>query len=289
MARREEKVKQEKENTQIRRRGMRMAVLLLLAVGMLVFPARAQAGSKPKPKDKYEWVYRNGCDQYLKNGKPMTGVVQIGKRTYYFDPNGNQRTGWRKIHNKYYFYRQKRQKKGYLLTDIVVDGIKISSDGSVLNPDAAEVKKLELMVECQKKVDSLTTAAQSKYTKRNILFDYMMNHYHEQAIPSLESRHDLDVAYAWFMITQERGDCYAYAALFTYLLNAASFKNPLFIASGGHAWSELNNYVYDPEWARVMGKSFCYKVPYNLSGTQNRPNWLKGRLYVYAVNDPVRR
>ena len=257
-------------------------LLFFLLVLSLVFvcPVLTQAKNK--------WVSKSGGDMYTKNGKAVTGVVKIGKKTYYFDPQGIQRTGWRKIHNKYYFYKQGRKSKGYLVTNKTIDGIRVDQNGKADASSEAARRKLSLMVQCQKIVEQLTKVTQSKALKREILFRFMMNDYKAQAIPSMESRPDLDVAYAQFLMTNRVGDCYAFRALYAYYLNAIGYSNPLFVNSGGHGWAEVGNYVFDPHWARVTSMALCYNVPFSLSGKDGRPNWAANRVNIYSVNDAPR-
>ncbi|MBQ1490793.1 MAG: hypothetical protein IIZ39_02435 [Blautia sp.] len=262
------------------KKGRRFLFLLLVLSLVFVCPVLAQA--------KNQWVTRSEGDMYLKKGKAVTGVVKIGKKTYYFDPEGIQRTGWRKIHNKYYFYKQGRKKKGYLLTNRRIDGIWVGKDGKADASSASARRKLSLMVQCQKVVEQVTQVSQSKASKRETLFRFMMNNYKGQAIPSLEARADLDVAYAQFLISNQVGDCYAFGSLYAYFLNAIGYDNPLFVCSGGHGWAEEGSRIYDPHWARIIGFDLCYDVPFSLSGQNGRPKWASNRLYIYAVNDAPR-
>ena len=267
--------------------GRRLGFCLLLVALCLAFTGNASAKGKGKVEKK-GWVYENGSYKYYKDGAALKGVQQIGKKTYDFASNGAQRTGWQVIGGKYHYFRLKNKSKGYQVCGQFMDGIYLDAKGVAQADSTAARRKLALMAECQQLVQHVCSPSMSKSAKRRALFFYMMGNFTVRAIPDLTRRSDYDVAYAQWLLDSGAGDCYCFGALYAYLLNAIGYTNPLFVASGGHAWSEVGGKVYDPNWATVIGFEKCFGVPAYLSGVDGRPKWAQNRVYIFSVNDRPR-
>ena len=264
----------------------RRKLLVLFAVLLVSISCACavQAASK-QAKRRNKWVKTAyNCYYFDRNGKRVrNGIHKIGKRSYYFNSSGAQRTGWRYINGKYYYFRRKNGKNGYLVTNSRVDGIYVDGAG-VAQPSSRGLDKLDVMARATLIVDSHTRAVMSMTEKKRKMFLYTVNHYSVGTTPDLTGERDWDLAYADWMMSREYGDCYAFAGVFAYFLKAIGYPDPLMVASGGHAWTELNGRFYDSNWARVIGVDKTFDVPAYLSGTDGRPDWASNRRDIWHTN-----
>ena len=241
------------------------------------------SGSKtPAKKKTGKWVRKKGYYYYYdENGKKLkNGIHEIGKKKYYFDRKGRQRTGWRKIKGHAYFFRYENGKGGYMVTGRKVDGIRLKKSGRAAPKGSRARKKLPVLLEIQKQVDGVVKPAMKSSKKLKKCFEYVKNHYGRWVIPELgHSAGDWDLEYVSYMLKYGHGDCYCFGATFAYYANALGFKNVLTVNDDGHGWTEIGGKVYDSHWAAVIGSDKCYAVPDSLSGRDGRPNWAKYRLY----------
>ena len=253
-----------------------LLAFLLVTLSLCFCSVSAQAGNL-----KNKWVHTgNQYKFYNKNEKAMWGIHTIFGKKYYFNNSRNQQTGWVKYKNDYYFFRQKRKSGGYMLTNTKVDGVTLGADGKAVVSNATVLRKLNVMVKAAQIVNSQTNPDQKMCTKRWIMFEYTKNHYTINAIPDLFTGvSDWDVAYAEWMLTRGYGDCYGFAGVFAYYLNAIGYANPIMACSGGHAWVEQKGLYYDPNWATEIGSAACYAVPKALSGQNGRPDWANNGTY----------
>ena len=233
-------------------------------------------------KKKQGWVIRKGYVYfYTAEGKKLkNGIHEIGRKKYYFDKKGRQRTGWRKVHGHSYFFRYANGKNGYMVTGKKVDGIRLKKNGRAAPQGTRAKRKLPIVVEVQKLADKVgkPTMRKSKILWR--CFEYVKSHYGGAIVPELgHSAGDWDLDYVSYMLKHGSGDCYCFGATFAYYANALGFKNVLTVNDDGHGWTEIDGKTYDVNWAKVIGSQKCYAVPASLSGKDGRPNWAAYRTY----------
>lgn len=253
----------------------RFRVLLFFVMALVVVLSVPVFGASHKS----EWTSSKGNYYYWNaKGKKVKGLQKIGSKYYFFDSKYIQRTGWRKIKGSYYYFSKNKAKKGYMVKNKTMDGVKLNADGKAVLTSRSQ-RKLKIMVRCSEIMDTLTNADQTKAQKLKIAFDYAKNHYRAVNIHGFRGSGDWDMYYAEYMLNNGRGDCYCYGAVFAYLANAAGYHSATVVSSGGHGWAEINGLFYDPNWARVIGTNKCYAVPRSLSGVSSRPNWARYGIY----------
>lgn len=270
----------------MRNRKTTIRFLLAAAVLCLLFASNAFAAKTKKktaPRHVSEWVKKKGCMYYYnKKGKRLKGLQKIGKKTYYFDKSYAQRVGWRKIGSEYYFFAIRYGKKGYMLKNQTVNGIRLRKSGRAVQTEYA-LRKLGIMVKCAKIVDQQTNINQSKSEKLYTVFEHVKNDYSGRDIGGFNGSGDWEMRYSEYMLWGGWGDCYSFGSLFAFLANAVGYSECWAVSDGGHGYAKVGNLWYDPNWAGVIGTWKCYGVPDYLCGQSGRPNWARYALYYRRI------
>ena len=214
----------------------------------------------------------------------VKGKVKIGSRYYFFDKNGIQRYGWKKIKNNYYFFRISTGTTGaYMLTSTTINGIALDASGRA-SKSGSNLRKLKLMTEANKIVEKISRPGMNKMQRLRASFDYVKKQYTYYCWREFRNTQDWEKDFAEDMFFRGgRGDCVSYAAAFAYLANAVGMKKVYVICSGGHGWAEIGGKVYDPDWALVSSVDSYFAMSYDLSGVNGRPMYRGNRLYVKKV------
>ena len=222
---------------------------------------------------EYKWVSKKGQCYCYKNGKKLkNGIFTINNKKYYFDKNGKQKIGWRKIGKKNYFFNIKPAEKGYMIKGKTVDGVKLKKNGQA-SPNTNRAKmKLPMMIEVQKLADSLLDWRLTRTKQLRKAYDFVNTYFHSIGSPNLGNGGDWDILYANSMLSRNGGNCYAHAAIFGYLANALGFKNVLIQNSTGHAWTQIGDKWYDPSYERWYHVD-SFAVPRSKCGKDGRINW----------------
>ena len=256
-----------------------LTALLFLCV-LLTAAVPAQAASRKKQTNT--WSTQNGCHYYYNaDGKKVTGMVKIGSRYHYFDKNGIQRYGWKKIKNNYYFFRISTGTTGaYMLTSTTINGIALDASGRA-SKSGSNLRKLKLMTEANKIVEKISRPGMNKMQRLRASFDYVKKQYTYYCWREFRNTQDWEKDFAEDMFF--RGDCVSYAAAFAYLANAVGMKKVYVICSGGHGWAEIGGKVYDPDWALVSSVDSYFAMSYDLSGVNGRPLYKSNRAYAVKL------
>lgn len=232
---------------------------------------------KSKPKDNYikgvnkGWVKKNGYVYYYKNGKPLRGLKTIRKRTYLFDSNGRQLTGWRKFKEKVHYFQIENGRKGYMLSGTRVNGVNIRKNGNAKAGGKAR-KKVELLLRYQKLIDGMTYPLQDKHSKLVKAFKYARDfRQRDLGEPSY--------VWNWDQLAAERflpylnGDCVTAACGFAYMANAIGYKN-VTVKLYYHCHCEINKRIYDPGFAQTVS-DYNYTMYFNRAYS-DLPTWGTG-------------
>ncbi|MBQ8306627.1 MAG: hypothetical protein IJX90_10485 [Blautia sp.] len=256
-----------------RRTGKHILTALLFGLMLLAMTLPAQAAAK-----KCVWVKSGGYYYYYNTqGKKFTGFHTIGKKQYDFDSKGRQLTGWRKVGSKYRYFTIANGKNGSMVTGKKVNGITLDKTGEAVVTSANKAK-LNLLVQAQKKVDSLAKPTASTSAKLFACYNYAKNKREKQLGKFRKSNKTWDVYYAKYGLDNTSADCYTRGCLFAYLANAVGMTKVKSISSGQHGWCEINGKIYDPSFEKAKGTSKNY---YGKTYKQ-LPAW-NCRFYVIAV------
>ena len=219
---------------------------------------------------KKQWVKSNSCYYYYDaSGNKAVGLKTIGKKTFYFDESGIQRTGWRNIDGYYYFFRPAHARNGYMLKNHTVDGIQLLANGKAVVNDSNELK-LNVMFAASALVDKYTKPTWTFARKRYTMFRHTIP-YGNAVISDYSHYSNWDVQYAYFLYYRGYGDCYAFAAGFAYFMNAIGYHNVILTHSGGHCWVEWNDHLFDPHYHKAYPYVNTYYVSRAQDGTEGRP------------------
>lgn len=256
-----------------------LSIFVLCALLLLSSPV--MAASK---KYQNKWYVKNGNVYYYDSkGKKVTGVKKIKNKYYYFDSKGIQRTGWQLIKGNYYFYNIGTGLGGYRVTSKTIDGIKLAKTGKA-SKTSANLRKLKIMVEANRIMQSLTNAKMPKKQKLQKCFDYIVGKVRNyRTFRSFSAFAGWDMTYAEDVFFRGGGNCFSFGAAFAYLANAVGYSNVKVISSGGHGWAEVNGKVYDPDWATVSKVDTYFAMSYDLSGVAGRPNYRPNRTYIVSL------
>ena len=257
-----------------------LSMLVILYITLFVSCLSISANAA-KPKDGW-YMSKKGRAYYYENGKKVKGQQkQIGKKTYYFDKKGRQHVGWIEYKGHYYYYKIGAKKKGYLICNKTINGIKLNSKGWAVN----NKEKARLLAQANKIVFSITNFKMSQNQKNKACFLYIRNINWRNLTSFKSNLKNWDQYYASYAIFKGYGDCYTGGCGFAYLATAAGAKKVYAVSSGGHGWAEINGRYYDPNWSWISNSvDKCFNVPASLSGRGGRPSWSKHRSYVKRVD-----
>ena len=231
---------------------------------------------------KPHWNQDGDYYTYLKpNGKLAHGLTAIKGRTYLFDENGRQKTGWQWVEDAYRFFRPANKSGGYMLQDCIVNGIRINAKG-IAKPSGAGWSELDIMYKAQKLVEWLTVPTQSRHDKLARGFYYLKDDCYESLTRNFSYYDGWHRAMALDVFDYATGSCFSYGAALAYYANALGYGSCNIISSGGHGWAEINGRVYDAEWSRHCGRDL-FNISYDESGYGGTPAYASSRFYVVEI------
>lgn len=216
------------------------------------------------------------------DGKRVTGLMKANGKTYYFDKNGVQHTGWQKIGDNYYFFNIRTREKGYMIKDKTLNGVKLSSSGKAVLTDASRAK-LNVLIKANKLYEKITVPTDAKNKRLHACFDYIRDDTGYCTPRTFKPISHWEYAYALDIFNNNKGNCFSYGSAFAFLAVCCGYDNVNAVTSGGHGWAEIDGLVYDPDWAIVSRVDTYFAMPYSRSGVNGRPNYKKYRAYVAPI------
>ena len=231
---------------------------------------------------KPHWIQEGDYYTYLMpNGKIAHGLTTIKGKTYLFDAEGRQKTGWQRVKGEYRFFNPANKTDGYQLQDCIVNGISVNENG-VATPSGAGWEELDIMIKAQKLVEWLTVPTQSRYDKLVRGFYYLKDDCYESLTRNFYYYDGWHRAMALDVYDRQTGSCFSYGAAFAYYANALGYGSCNIISSGGHGWAEVDGLVYDAEWSRHCGRDLI-GISYDESGYGGTPAYASSRYYVVEI------
>lgn len=229
-----------------------------------------------------DWRTKNQRTYYYSQKKKLKGLHKIGKKYYYFDKRGIQRTGWQKIKGEYYFFYIKNGKKGFMATSQKINGVSLGKKGKAKKTKQS-LARLNVLIKANRIVESIAKPGMSKYDKLKRCFQYCLKNFIYRGSPAFYGQGDWELRYALDMFDEGHGNCYAFGAAFAFLANAAGYDSAYAVSSGGHGWAEVRGRIFDLSWELIDKRHSYFDVPSSLSGVGGRPNYRGGRAYVRKI------
>ena len=225
---------------------------------------KTESVSTAKKVKKGWYTLKNGKKRYYKNGKYVTGLQKIGKKTYYFKSNGVMCTGTVQVRNTTYYLSDKG-----ILRARKVGSRYYGPDGKRMDRAETEVFKAEQ--NARDVIKSVTNDRMTKSQKLRACFNWVM----KKNYFTWRQLYQCTVSYwpAYFAndhFERGKGDCHADACAFAYLAKELGYKN-VYVCTDGrryqkntHSWTEINGLVYDPLFAQAKSFSGNYGVRYGV-------------------------
>ncbi len=224
--------------------------------------------------------YKN-TKYYTVMGRKTAGLRTIDGKSYYFDKQGIQRTGWQEYQGDYYFFKIADGEKGRMVTSCRVNGITLKKDGKAKITKESKAK-LEILVMANEIVEKATEPGMKRSEKLRKSFDYLIKNYRYRGSPKFQKTKHWEQDYARSMFEKKHGNCFAYGAAFAFLANAVGCRDCYAVSSGGHGWAEVNGRIYDPSWCLTDKNHNYYGRNPNERG-KGVPNYAKGRAYAVKI------
>lgn len=199
----------------------------------------------------------------------VTGWKTISNNKYYFKGSGSNGTkgsmltGWQTISGKRYYLGT----NGKMVKNTYVNGYQVTSSGALSN------KAFSLQKKVQSLVKKKTKGKKSKSAKLKACYNHVVKGYKYKRSYSFKKTKSWEMNYAYTMITKKKGNCYNYAALFSFMARELGYKTKTIAGMTGkkgggwtpHSWVEIKSgkktYIYDPEMQRAGGYNL-YKKTY---------------------------
>ena len=243
-------------------------ILLAVAVLAVIFAMPAFAASSKKGVKTNQWVTKNGYYYYRGNdGNCVTGVQVIKKKCYLFDTKGRQLHGWRKLGNRYFFFKNKNGAKGNLAVSTTINGIVINEKG-VAQLTSSEAKlKAETMANYSLWTDSFIRPTMTNKEKLYACRDVLTGYGYLSEGDSIIKKSNWDVICASEMYdrrnkgpAKKRANCYRFAAAFAYMANSIGYTDIKCCGYVGHGWMMIGNNVFDVIMSIKFGLKY-FPVP----------------------------
>ena len=231
-------------------------LLSLIMALILLVPSNTFAATRNK------WVKKGEVYTYYKaDGKlAKNGIFKIGNKSFCFNKDGRQLTGWREVGSHTYYFKHGSGSSGYMVTNKKIDGIQLGKNGRA-NPGTKRAKaKLPLLVSSRKMVDKIVGRGAKSEKKLKSCYNYLIKHYNIYfGFSNNVSSNTWDIAYAKQLLDYKAGDCYGFATTFAYLAHALGYEDATIVANG-HCWVRIGSNYYDPFWAKQY-KIDAFNVP----------------------------
>ena len=217
------------------------------------------------------WQEISGKWYYLgTNGVMRTNWQQVSGKWYYLGTNGVMRTGWQELGSAWYYFNA----SGVMADDGIytISGKKYAfASGGRWRGEQSPVffAAAEFMEEHQ-----IVTDDMSRDEKMRACFDWLANKKNfSECNPWIPHYKGVDwpERYAGYFFEHTTGNCFSVNAAFAYMAKVIGYEEVYCCHDTGHGWAEVDDLVYDPEWARThSGNWFArsYDIP-DPSGLQN--------------------
>ena len=187
---------------------------------------------------------------FTAGGKMRTGWEKISEAWYYFSPGGKMQTGWQKISEVWYNFRE----SGAMLADgifaisgkeyaFAADGHWRGEQSEVFFAAAKFMKEKQIVTDDMTKEEKLRACFDWLADKKNFS---EMNPW----IPHYKGV-DWPQRYAGYFFEHTTGNCFSVNAAFAYMAKVIGYEEVYCCHDTGHGWAEVDDQVYDPEWART--------------------------------------
>lgn len=216
----------------------------------------------PEPENTGKLTTHNGKKyyEYADGKRAKNRFVDIKGKTYYFGAKGAMVKGWMEKKGSYYYFDRSTgvQKKGGK-----VDGIKLSKSGKA-QKSKYNKKKIATMITARKNVDKITKTTDTKEQKLKKVFDWVMKHPYKRhrIFAQIKTQKGWEMDYANDIFELGNGCCFSESCALAFMARECGYKKVYICDDTGHAWVEIDGYVYDTLFAEVKGYNKYYKSTY---------------------------
>lgn len=205
---------------------------------------------------------RNGKKyyEYTDGKKAKNQFIAVNGKTYYFGAKGAMVKGWLKKKGSYYYFDRST---GVWKKNCKVDGIKIDKQGKA-EKSAYSKKKIDMMITARKTVDKITKTTDTKEQKLKKIFDWVLKHPYKRyrIFAKVKTQKGWEIDYANDIFQSGNGCCFSESCALAFMAKECGYKKVYICDDTGHAWVEIDGYVYDTLFAETKGYNKYYKSNY---------------------------
>lgn len=215
-----------------------------------------------EPENQGKLTAHNGKKyyEYADGKKAKNKFVEIKGKTYYFGSNGAMVKGWLEKKGSYYYFDRSTgvQKKSGK-----VDGIKIGKSGKA-QKSKYNKKKIAVMITARKMVNKITKVTDTKEQKLKKVFDWVLKHPYKRhrIFAQIKTQKGWEMDYANDIFKSGDGCCFSESCALAFMARECGYKEVYVCDDTGHAWVEIDGYVYDTLFAETKGYQKYYKSTY---------------------------
>lgn len=200
---------------------------------------------------------RTYCYDVYKN-KIKSSFIYKDKAFYYFNNKGIQYRGWYKLHGDYFYFHRKT---GKMQENGKVDGIVIKDRQVKLTKWAK--KKIKTMITARKIVAKITKPKDSKMTKFNKCFHWVMKfpYITQRKFKTVYKQKGWEMTYANHVFRYGGGDCTSDACAIAFLAKECGLTNVYIAHDTGHTWMEWKGKAWDTLFAESKSFKKYYGCP----------------------------
>lgn len=223
----------------------------------------------------------NAVYYFHPDGTMHTGWKKWNGQTYYFDyKTGKMQTGWQKIHGQKYYLSTIEWEKGALLKNCIAG----TKDTGFYYVDRSGIQVKDAGITAAVRyIRKYTKENQTSAVKLQKCYEALQNNFHYR--PSLEIPDAQNLsAFAYDLLTNEKGNCYRYAAGFVCIARALGYESRIQIGDVSGQYGEMEPHG----WAEVKSHGIWYKCDVNMglfmyAGKTNR-TYNRQKTYHLAVH-----
>lgn len=199
----------------------------------------------------------NAVYYFHRDGTMHTGWKKRNGQTYYFDDKtGKMQTGWQNIYGQKYYLSPREPEKGALLKNCIAG----TEDTGFYYVDQSGIQVKDAGISAAVRyIRKYAKENQTSAVKLQKCYEALQNNFHYRTSQEIPDAQKLS-AFAYDLLTNEKGNCYRYAAGFACIAKVLGYESRIQIGNVSGRYGEMEPHG----WAEVKHHGVWYKCDVNM-------------------------